>query len=554
MKRHGEQLLAFGLFLTVVHAFFTHPRVLLPAYVRPHQPQIPWPMHTNMVAVERSVVEVDTIVKKTNGVSSLPTEMQKITEQFIEAWRKGLQGDQILLNTLVKPSTRWENPFVATGKELSEGLAQFSSFFGEPSLTVFHVISKNSPRQIEISYHLSFWYPVGWRPRIIIPGKALVTISEDLRSIQSVSESWDVSIADIALKQFLPRWWDVLHVFSSPSPEYPPIKTIGNVGKVNFIELPETVVVEVRWSGSPKYPGPPLLAIPGFSLFGFLKTSNPNKDKFYTSLPVEVQSGMTYPTWQYLRYYHHALHSLGITLLHSFLYPLLTIPYHPFSHTLNSFPGTFYDKTNGQEMKQSSWTFHVPTALHDKVMSKALSETVYPLKSTEIDLESEDDVEYIKDYQSQVNDDNLNVMNSVKKGALRGQNVQFDEQKMAEFESMERQEYRYKVQPSRIVAQVDVKGEATPEKIAEALKMIRNAVESDGKKLFNKKNVTLRGKNLDVGSTGEGITNDKNQQPLLGLQLWGSKACFNMIGEPAMAIYEMQYSYRRTAVQVELIM
>ena len=210
-------------------------------------------------------------------------------------------------------------------------------------------------------------------------------------------------------------------------------------------------------------------------------------------------------------------------------------------------------------MKQSSWTFHVPTALHDKVMNKALSETVYPLASTEIDLESEDDVEYIKDYQTQVNNDNLSVMKSVKGGALRGQNVQFDEKKMAEFESMERQEYRYKVQPTRIVAQVDVKGEATPEKIAEALKMIRAAVESDGKKLFNKNDVQLRGKNLDIDPSmgegvGGGIINDKNQPPLLGLQLWGSKACFNMMGEPAMAIYEMQYSYRRTVVKVELIM
>ena len=310
--------MAFGLFLTVVHAFFTQPRILLPAYVRPNQPLIPWPMHTNMIATEEQpVVTVDTVVKKSNGVSSLPLEIQTVTEQFIEAWRNGLQGDQILLNTMVKPSTRWENPFVATGKELIEGLIQFSGFFGEPSLTVFNVISKSS-RQIEISYHLSFWYPVGWRPRIIIPGKALVTISDDLRSIQSVQESWDVSVTDIALKQFLPRWWDVLHVFSSPSPEYPPIKTIASVGKVNFVELPKTVVVEVRWSGSAKFPGPPLLAVPGFSLFGYLKTSNPNRDPFYTSLPVEVQSGTTYLCSTYLfTIVSHPFHSLTHALSHT---------------------------------------------------------------------------------------------------------------------------------------------------------------------------------------------------------------------------------------------
>ena len=42
--------------------------------------------------------------------------------------------------------------------------------------------------------------------------------------------------------------------------------------------------------------------------------------------------------------------------------------------------------------------------------------------------------------------------------------------------------------------------------------------------------------------------------PLLGLQLWSCKACFNMKGEPAMAVYEMQYGYRLTTVQVELEM
>jgi hypothetical protein len=40
----------------------------------------------------------------------------------------------------------------------------------------------------------------------------------------------------------------------------------------------------------------------------------------------------------------------------------------------------------------------------------------------------------------------------------------------------------------------------------------------------------------------------------LGLQLWNSKACFNMKAEPVMAIYEMQYGYRLTRVHVELEM
>jgi hypothetical protein len=91
---------------------------------------------------------------------------------------------------------------------------------------------------------------------------------------------------------------------------------------------------------------------------------------------------------------------------------------------------------------------------------------------------------------------------------------------------------------------VDVTGEATPEKISEALKQIRAAVAADGGKVLGKE-VRLRNRSFDEPSTDPA-------QPLLGLQLWSCKACFNMKGEPAMAVYEMQYGYRKTTVQVEL--
>lgn len=37
-----------------------------------------------------------------------------------------------------------------------------------------------------------------------------------------------------------------------------------------------------------------------------------------------------------------------------------------------------------------------------------------------------------------------------------------------------------------------------------------------------------------------------------GLQLWGTKACFNTKAEPAMAIYEIQYDKRVTTVFIEI--
>jgi len=232
---------------------------------------------------------------------SLPSHLRPHAEQFITAWRNALQGDQLALSRLLPSTARWENPFVATGKELSEGLAQFSAFVSEPALTVFDVTSSASGSSsssnslsVEVRYHLSFWYPMAWRPRIVIPGRAAVTFNPD-GTVASVVERWDASWWDIVTRQFLPRWWDILHVFCTPSPEYPPIRALSRAGNVAFVELPETVVYEAQWSGAAKFPGPPLLAAPGFSLFGYLRTSNPNKvldisEPYHYALPHRAPS------------------------------------------------------------------------------------------------------------------------------------------------------------------------------------------------------------------------------------------------------------------------
>ena len=41
--------------------------------------------------------------------------------------------------------------------------------------------------------------------------------------------------------------------------------------------------------------------------------------------------------------------------------------------------------------------------------------------------------------------------------------------------------------------------------------------------------------------------------PVVGFQMYSTKACFNMQGEPAMAIYEIQFDRRETNVQIELM-
>ena len=55
-------------------------------------------------------------------------------------------------------------------------------------------------------------------------------------------------------------------------------------------------------------------------------------------------------------------------------------------------------------------------------------------------------------------------------------------------------------------------------------------------------------------SSSSGTTNNpKNiNDAVFGLLLWGTKACFNLKAEPAMAIYEMQYDQQVTTVFVEI--
>jgi len=408
---------------------------------------------------------------------------------------------------------------VSTAAELKEGLSQFSNFFSEPALTVFGYKELQQQQQqqqlvVEIEYQISFWYPMLWRPRIIIPGKAIVTVSRDGTTVTSVSEKWETNVMEIFLKQFFPRVWDVWHVFSSPSPEYPPIKELASLGKVSFVELPQTVAVEARWTGPAKFPGPPLLVLPGFALFGKLQTSKPNRDPFYTVLPVESSTEI------------------------------------------------YVDAASSEEMKRSTWSMHVPTSLQEKVQAKVKAETTFPLISNERRerlmgsevVEEEDDLDVPADL-SVSNLDNINVMRSITGGKQRG-NFELDEQVMDEFARREVLEYQYRILPKRIAAQVDIKGEADSEKISEALKLIKAAVGASSPLSSQSYQSLPSPAAAALGARRVSYRDNKGEatdSPLLKLQLWGTKACFNPIGEPAMAIYEIQYQMRLTKVTVELV-
>lgn len=424
-----------------------------------------------------------------DSTETLPSD---IVQSFIGSWKSAVKGDVESLGRVIAPAARWDSPIGSTADETRRAYQLYSNFFLEPALTVFSTDSIGTS-VFRVEYQLSFWYPMPWRPRIIIPGSARVEVSADKRQILAVDERWEVSLVDVFLRQFPPRFWDLWNSFSTPTPEHPPIRELGRVGRVSFCELPQTIAIELRWSGAAKYPGPPLLTLPGFGLFGNLRTSRPNRDPIYTVLPVEVQSGR------------------------------------------------FFSPELNEEMKQTSWIIHVPTSIQEKVMDQAQRQTVFPILDDEQD-DEEDDLVDQTDYV--VGLENVNIMKSVTGGVLRG-DIPLDEDIVRDFEAKERKEYLYRLLPKRLIAEVSITGEALPEKISAALTEIKETVIRDAERIIGRK-VKMRQRDLHSKPTLGG-------SPLLGLQLWGCKACFNAKGEPAMGVYELQYGSRLTKVFVELI-
>lgn len=448
--------------------------------------------------IEKNVIAYTSInvsnIKVSVGSETARDELLVAAERLIDSLHLAMNGNGRSLDEVVDPSGEWNNPVVNGVSDLKSSLVQFSSFFIEPALVPFSY-TKISDSTIKIRYQLSGWHPLPWRPRILVPGEAIVTFNS-MKKVVSVREEWKVSLFNILLQQTAPRFWDVWHIFQTPSPEYRSTRNVGSSGKVNFLELGETVGLEVSWQGAAKYSGPPLQVIPGFALFGSLKTSRPNREPFYTVMPVEVRSGK------------------------------------------------FTDKQNGEDMKRSTWTFHVPTAFQRLVLDKAKSEAVFEIPQDSDDLLAKDDLVDEIDYQ--VGLQNLNVMKSVKDGVQRG-NVELDEEKIDEFLRYEKREYKYKMLPTRYIATVDVAGQATPAKISEALSSIKRAVISDGKRILKKTVVNM--KSSDFNSS---IIENNSERPLLGLLLQNTKGCFNRRAEPAMTVYEIQFNLKKTTVFVEL--
>jgi len=151
----------------------------------------------------------------------------------------------------------------------------------------------------------------------------------------------------------------------------------------------------------------------------------------------------------------------------------------------------------------------------------------------------------------------INLMKSVTNGAVRGAGLRFDETKVKEFLAAEKTEILHRVLPRRVLAQVELKGEATPARISQAIGEIRSACNSmfaqgqegaalSGLNTLGRGPLRMKKRSLDSYS-------NPDYSPQVGLLVDNCKACFNGRGQLAMAAYEIQFGLKRTIVQVELI-
>ena len=205
----------------------------------------------------------------------------------MDAWLKALNGKLgPLKNVMPDEGASWTSPVAKTNAEMKSQFVNFADF-SDPALTVFD-------RTIDTIKNQAIWTTTSFGILAVAAayhraGEGDLTANGDATHVTSVEEDWEVTLADHN-QAGISRLWDIWHIFSTPCPEYPPYKELGREGKVTFVELPSSIAVEATWTGPAKFPGPPLLAMPGFSLFGALRTSRPNRDPFQCTLPVESAS------------------------------------------------------------------------------------------------------------------------------------------------------------------------------------------------------------------------------------------------------------------------
>jgi SOUL heme-binding protein len=135
-------------------------------------------------------------------------------------------GAAEVLTSVLSTDCTWETPlFVAKGSgDVLKYLDSFLEFFIDPTILFTRLRADGTgDRNNELTWLVSFTYPLPWRPRVTLSGSTTLELSSTTpapasREIVQILDTWDVPAWNIGY-QILPRLSDVLWVYPSPHAE-----------------------------------------------------------------------------------------------------------------------------------------------------------------------------------------------------------------------------------------------------------------------------------------------------------------------------------------------
>jgi len=185
-----------------------------------------------------------------DGRVSVVKQMMKSLSKFINDSGES----EVDLKRMLDDELVWDNPlFTANSSEkaISE-LKKFKNFFLKTRFECTQVAGaseSDSSSTCFVSWTISGFWPVPWRPRVVVSGVSRVTVSE--KKVSIVRDEWNISPLKL-LRQGIPRFGDIIWLYGSPHAEWTTenYKTIRSTSNYRVVEVPSGQEIQAIQPGT----------------------------------------------------------------------------------------------------------------------------------------------------------------------------------------------------------------------------------------------------------------------------------------------------------------
>mmetsp|Transcript_4895 Transcript_4895/g.7383 ORF Transcript_4895/g.7383 Transcript_4895/m.7383 type:complete len:438 (-) Transcript_4895:82-1395(-) len=211
------------------------------------------------------------------------------------------EGDIECCNALFSSTASWKSPGVDGCKsrdEIAKELKDANEFFIMPRLCVLDA-EQRAEDEVTLSWKWSTTWPTVHRPRLSFTGKSKLKLSDQkavdgVPFINAVVDEWDTNWGELFSTQFLPKPWDVYHLFLTPPADMPFYKVVERGGKgsskYEIRDYAPRVVIEGKIT-DPSNSREDMLAqaLPNWIFTGFLRMSGRKPEEYSPTSPTELQ-------------------------------------------------------------------------------------------------------------------------------------------------------------------------------------------------------------------------------------------------------------------------